>query len=204
MKNNWYQNSFPTIKESKSKIALITDLFPLKNGIKDIFVWGSYAENIDNPNFRVKDIDIILKTTCHSEDLISITKDAFIIPENEIEDNGFDVTSVKISKKASKIEDNILDLWALSSDGKLLHWGAMASDKEESDAISLEAQSFAEKEMGIEKNKISKVSQDIRNSWYEAYRSHYMSQMKNMPFGWYCSESDNIEDILRHAIVIRA
>lgn len=202
MRNNWYQNSFPTIKESESKIALITDLFPLKNGVKGIMVWGSYARNIDNPNFRVKDIDIIIKTTCHSEDLVSITKDAFAIPENEIEDNGFDITALKISKKASKITDSILDLWSLSSDKKLLHWGPMASDKEESDAICLEAQSFAEKEVGVEKEKISRVSQDVRNSWYQAYKSHYMSQLKNMPFGWYCSESDNIEDILKQAIDI--
>lgn len=202
MRNNWYQNSFPTIKESESKIALITDLFPLKNGVKGIMAWGSYARNIDNPNFRVKDIDIIIKTTCHSEDLVSITKDAFAIPENEIEDNGFDITALKISKKASKITDSILDLWALSSDKKLLHWGPMASDKEESDAICLEAQSFAEKEVGVEKEKISRVSQDVRNSWYQAYKSHYMSQLKNMPFGWYCSESDNIEDILKQAIDI--
>lgn len=202
MRNNWYQNSFPTIKESESKIALITDLFPLKNGVKGIMVWGSYARNIDNPNFRVKDIDIIIKTTCHSEDLVSITKEAFAIPENEIEDNGFDITALKISKKASKITDSILDLWALSSDKKLLHWGPMASDKEESDAICLEAQSFAEKEVGVEKEKISRVSQDVRNSWYQAYKSHYMSQLKNMPFGWYCSESDNIEDILKQAIDI--
>lgn len=202
MRNNWYQNSFPTIKESESKIALITDLFPLKNGVKGIMAWGSYARNIDNPNFRVKDIDIIIKTTCHSEDLVSITKEAFAIPENEIEDNGFDITALKISKKASKITDSILDLWALSSDKKLLHWGPMASDKEESDAICLEAQSFAEKEVGVEKEKISRVSQDVRNSWYQAYKSHYMSQLKNMPFGWYCSESDNIEDILKQAIDI--
>lgn len=202
MRNNWYQNSFPTIKESESKIALITDLFPLKNGVKGIMVWGSYARNIDNPNFRVKDIDIIIKTTCHSEDLVSITKEAFAIPENEIEDNGFDITALKISKKASKITDSILDLWSLSSDKKLLHWGPMASDKEESDAICLEAQSFAEKEVGVEKEKISRVSQDVRNSWYQAYKSHYMSQLKNMPFGWYCSESDNIEDILKQAIDI--
>jgi len=202
MRNNWYQNSFPTIKESKSKIALITDLFSLKNGVKEILVWGSYAENIDNPNFRVKDVDIIIKTSCHSEDLISITKEAFEIGENEIEDNGFDIASVRISKKASRINDSLIDLWALSSDKKLLHWGPIASDREESDAICLEACSFAEKEVGVKKEKISKVSQEVRNTWYQAYKSHYMSQMKNMPFGWYCSESDNVEDIIKNSVKI--
>lgn len=170
--------------------------------VTKVYVWGSYAKNIDKPNFRVKDIDIIVKTKVQSEDLIAIDENVMEkkLSDEELENQGYDPSAVKLSQSFIKFTKYNIDHWAISADDKLLHWGPILVDKKDADDAKKEAEKFATEIIG--KNVSQKVSEAARNNWYSFYREFLNNQLSNMPSGWYVSEEKNLKNILSQASLI--
>lgn len=192
----------PKIKDVKKHLSNTIEDIKQSKHIESMYVWGSVAENFDIPNFRIRDIDVIATTDFHSGDLVSIDND--ILKENfadeELENQGYSPTAIKFSKDFLELKKYNVDHWVISSDNKLLHWGPMSSNKEESDEISKEAEAYAEKETGCCRDKIHNASLEIRENWYEEHHNYLQRMFSNMPSGWYLSDSDDIQGIIERAI----
>ena len=204
MSETWYKKCMPRIKDVEKRLPEITNTIKKINGIKHVYVWGSYRNNYEDTEFRIKDLDIIAKTSFNSEDLISISDkiiNAGLDNETLIE-QGYDPDVVQFSKEFIKIKDFNIDHWAITDDNKLLHWGAIVTDKEEADDINKEAEKYAQKETGINRQKINKSSLQKRNSWYNSYHNYISNFFSDMPSGWYCSTETNIRDILKNSMKI--
>ena len=76
--SNWYEKCMPCIKEIKPLLPNISKKIKKIKGVKDVYIWGSYSENCYKPNFRIKDLDILVKTSFNSQDLISIDKEIMV------------------------------------------------------------------------------------------------------------------------------
>jgi len=204
MRETWYKKCMPKIKDVEKQLPSIISNIKKINGIKSVYAWGSYRNNYEDPDFRIKDLDIIARTSFNSEDLISISDKIIDAGLNDLLliEQGYDPNVVKFSGEFIKIKDFNIDHWAITEDNKLLHWGAIVVDKEESDDFNKEAEKYAQKETGINRNKINKSSLQKRNSWYNSYHTFITKFFSNMPSGWYCSTETNIRDILKNSMKI--
>jgi hypothetical protein len=193
----------PKIKDVKPHIYSSLKEFKSTTGVKKIYIWGSYSKNIDNPEYRVRDIDILSKTTFNSDDLVSIDNNIVTssFSNEHLENQGYDPLAVWFSKKFLGISKNI-DCWAISADKKLLHWGPIFINKQESEEMHVEAEAYANKLTGVERKKVNKSSEAIVTNWYNTYCSYVNQCFKDMPTGWYQTESIKIKDILTDAIKI--
>jgi len=200
--STWYSRSFPTVKNAHSIVRDIGKRVRDIQCAKEIYVWGSYADHHNDPGYRLKDIDLIVVADIHSEDLVAVTEDILSTKLDVLEDMGYDVDAVRFSKKFASIDEPILDRWAVSSDRRLLHWGPMISDREDSEAICNEARKYAKEETGVRQDRVGEASQSVRNNWYAAYKHHYMQHLQNMPSGWYVSDAQDVEDIISYAIKV--
>lgn len=200
---SWYKRYLPTILDAKQALSGLVSNLKRIEGVKDILVFGSFVDHFNQPNVRIKDVDILIRVPFHSEDLIAINKKVFAMSEGSLENEGFDPGAVRFSKKLASIENVVpIDAWALSSDKKLLHWGPMISTREESDEIKKEAEEYAAKQTGFNLKKIQKAGPRSRKNWYSTYHRYVQSQLGDMPFGWYCSEEEDISPILNQSVKI--
>lgn len=201
---SWFIKCLPKIKEIKSNLPLITsDLNKIK-GVNGLYLWGEVYENINNPEHRVKNIDIVAKTSFHSGDLLSIDNDItkLHMDDNSLEDKGYDPYSVFFSKKFIELPDYNINKWAISYDNKLLHWGAILKNKKDTDYIIQEAEKFADTHTGIRFKDILKKGDKDRKIWYENYHNYLKKYFEGMPSGWYRTESVKKKDFLRNTIKI--
>ena len=198
----WYEKCMPRIRDIEPHLFSLANAIKGTDGVKKAYIWGSYVENKNNPNFRIKDLDILVKTNFNSGDLIAINKD--IIKKNctnkYLINEGYDPLTVKFSKDFINISKFNIDHWAISSDKKLLHWGPMIVNREESEEIKSEAENFAIKETGHTIKKISKASEETRNNWYQLYNHYINNYLIDMPSGWYASSESNIREITKNAL----
>jgi len=171
-------------------------------GVKSIYIWGSYAKNITHENYRVADLDIIIKTSFNSGDLLSINESILKANHslNYLEEQGYDPDVVKFSKDLFNVKKFNIDHWAISSDNALLHWGPVSTCKKESEEINLDAEIFAEKKTGISRFKMNRSSEKIRKNWYSSYVDFKKQYFEKMPFGWYKSSEKDIKSILNQSI----
>lgn len=204
MSDSWYQKCMPLIKEVEPHLSNIVKSIRNLEGINYLYVWGSCFENKDTPDFRVKDIDIIVETDFNSGDLISINNE--IIKQNNsskyLEEQGFYPPAVKFSQEFMDLHKYNVDHWAISADKKLLHWGPMLVNKEESEGMNKEAENYASIQTGYNRKKINKSSENVRNNWYKIYNDYIEKQLSDMPSGWYMSENAEIKEILQKAMKI--
>lgn len=200
MGNTWYTKCMPRIKDVSSSLPDIAREIKTAAKSKHIYIFGSVAEHFDDPEHIVKDIDIIVKTPFHSEDLQSINKNILSYKQEYLEEEGYDVDAIKFSKAFASIDKYHIDKWAISSDNKLLHWGPIACDKDESDVVRDDAEKYASRESGIDKTKLKNASNKQRLNWYTMYQKYLEDQFVSMPTGWYCSETSDIKGILNEAI----
>lgn len=200
----WYQNIMPRIKDIKPYINALFKELKKSDNIKNIYIWGSYSKNINKPNFRVKDVDIIARTNLNNGDLISINNDIIseLCTDNYLEKQGYDPQTVKFSKEFISIKKYNIDHWAISVDRKLLHWGPILENRKNSDEINNLAEEYTIKKTGLNRNKINRASEDKRKNWYELYSSYINKNFENMPTGWYLVEEMRIKDILKDTIKI--
>jgi hypothetical protein len=192
----------PKIKDVKKHLSHTIEEIKQSEHIESLYVWGSVAENFDIPNFRIRDIDVIATTDFHSGDLIAIDNEIIKekLAEEELENQGYNPTAIKFSKDFLELKKYNVDHWVISSDNKLLHWGPISSNKEESDEIKKEAEEHAEKETGCCRDKIHHASLAVRENWYEEHHNYLQRMFSNMPSGWYLSDSDDIQGIIERAI----
>ena len=200
--NNWYEKCLPRIKEIRFSLKEVLKDFWARNDVKGIYIWGSYAKNISKPNFRIKNIDVIAETDFISEDLIAIQNS--IISKNlsaeQLIKQGYSPFAVDFSKAFSSIKQFNINPWAISSDKKFLHFGAISVNKEESDEICKSAEKFANDVNNTTKKEILKSSEEIRENWYSSYKDYLHQYYQNMPSGWYQMEKIKIKDVLDEAI----
>jgi predicted nucleotidyltransferase len=204
MAQSWYKQCMFQIGQVTSHLTDISHELKNIKGVKNIYIWGSYAKNITHENYRIADLDIILKTSFDSGDLLSINEN--ILKENYVsdylEEQGFDPAAVKFSKDLTNIKKFNIDYWVISSDNNLLHWGPMPGCQRESEEINSDAEKFATKKTGITRNKVNRSSEKIRKNWYSSYVDFKKKYFSTMPSGWYKSEENNIKSILEQAIKI--
>lgn len=203
MVGSWYKRCMPNIADTKALLEAITEQVKKISGVKKLYIFGSYASHVDEPNFRVKDIDLLAITPFHSEDLQAVNKSVFGMKTEVLENEGFDPDTVAFSDKFIKFDDTgIIDPWVISCDKKLLHWGPTATSREESDEMKSEAEVYASKQTGFNLHKIQKASGKKRDDWYQTFSQYLHAQIGDMPLGWYCSDETNIKEILKNAIKI--
>ena len=194
----------PRIKDIKPYIKETITSLKNTEGVKSVYIWGSYAKNINKPSVRVKDIDVLARTNFHSGDLIAIDNKIVrsICSDNYLENQGYDPAAIKFSKKFLTFAKYNDDCWAISGDRKLVHWGPICVNKKESEDINKEAEEYASKSTGTEKKKINKSAEHIRKNWYNHY-CHYLDQcFEGMPTGWYKTEDIKVKEIIAQAVRI--
>jgi hypothetical protein len=194
----------PKIKDVEPHILEILNNFKTANNVKNLYIWGSYAENANNPNYRVRDIDVLAKTKFNSGDLISIEEDIVkdLCSDRYLENQGYDPLAVKFSRNFLSLTKYNMDCWAISSDRKLLHWGPIITNKQESEDTSKEAEEHASLLTGKTRHKIDKTSEKTRKNWYNSYCNYMTKCFEGMPTGWYKAENIKIREITKDAIKI--
>ena len=149
MGNSWYKKSMPTIITVEANIDNIAKKISAINGVKSVLAWGSFVKNAQKKYSVIRDLDIIAVSNIFSEDLLSITNDNICSPFNlsvtELEDEGFAPKAVKFTKAFINIKDYNVDHWAISSDKKLLHWGAFIENKDHWEEIKEQAEKHEKK-----------------------------------------------------------
>ena len=186
--NSWYKKSMPMVKDVKPYLKDIYAKISKIKGVTDVYICGSLSKNINNPSFRLRDIDIIAVNNLHSEDLLSITDynpSLFNLKTSNLEEEGYDPNSIEFTKDFIAV--NNIDHWAVSKDNFLLHWGAMIEDKEEWDEIKQEAENNAEYITGISRKRLSKASSDNIKEWVYNHDKYIKNILSDMPNGWYRS-----------------
>ena len=198
MAKNWYKKSMPTVDQVTPFIQEIAQTIKNINGVKEVLVWGSFLKNIKVGNFVIKDIDLIAVNDFYSEDLLSINEtepSTFKMSSTQLEDEGFDPASVNFTKQYISLTKYNIDHWAISKNDRLLHWGPVPRNKEDWKDIKVEAEKYASFMTGVNRRKLRKSSQTMRNKW-SVLHDHYVNKnLSHMPYGWYQS-SHNIEEIL--------
>ena len=194
----------PKIKDVKANISDILDKFKTTEGVKSLYLWGSYAKNISNQNFRVRDIDVLAKTAFNSGDLLSIDKKIIdsTYANEYLEDQGYDPIAVKFSKNFTELLKCNVDCWAISNDRKLLHWGPILINALDSNNVNKEAEKYASSFVGMNRKRINRSSEQYRKNWFEHYVKYVNKCFEGMPTGWYKTEDIKVRDITSQAIKI--
>lgn len=192
----------PTVGDAEPYVQAMAKELASANGVKHVYVWGSFAENIKNTKYNCKDIDLLVVCGFNSGDLLAIDKTpfgAFETPEDELEDQGFNPLAVAFTKRYLKYGQYNIDQWALSSDNNLLHWGPLTDSVEEWKTLRTSAETNAKSITGLSRKQLCKASDDLRQRWRDAYDQTVQDFISGGPIGWYAAE--NIEEnILDKAI----
>lgn len=199
---SWFNNCMPRIKDVKPTLSQIVHPIQEMEGIKSMYVWGSFVKNLKNPNFRLRDIDILARTRFHSGDLLAIDENIIkqAMSDEELENQGFDPQCVKFSRKFVELSKYNIDHWSLSSDRKLLHWGPIMVNEKESDEVNKEAERYAQRETGLTRKAINKSAESTRKNWYNSYCRYLSKYFENMPSGWYKTEDIKVKEIIAHCL----
>ncbi len=202
--SSWFEKCMPRIKDVKPYIKKTISSLKDIEGVKSIYLWGSYSRNIDKPNVRVKDIDVLAKTRFHSGDLLAIGNKIInsSYSDNDLENNGYDPLAVKFSKKFLTFTKYNIDCWAISIDRELFHWGPICGNRKESEDMTEHAEKYTQNITGLSKKHINKLSNHHRTNWFRVYSNYINKQFKDMPTGWYQTESILIKDILKDTIKV--
>jgi hypothetical protein len=192
----------PTVKDISSVIPDIAKELKAISGVKDVYLYGSYATNLTNPNYVVKDVDIIAATEFDSGDLLAIDNSrysALKIHPAELEDEGFNPKAVAFTKRFLSYSKYNVDHWATSSDGVLLHWGAIPDNQEEWEILHAEAEKAAEKHTGLRRVALRTAGDEKKQEWRNLYDQHIKKYLASNATGWYPSENP-LETVLTKAI----
>jgi hypothetical protein len=185
----------PHLKEASKTISALPR-------VKLVYAWGSIAENFDDKDFRIKDIDLLIDCDFDSGDLLAIDNSfegALKMAKNELEDMGFNPLAVKFTSSLLKIKVPSVDFWAISKDNKLLHWGPITETIEEWKQVRKEAETKAEVSTGLKRKDLHKVAESDRKKWHDAYEKYIHNFSEGCPQGWYASQN-NIDKAFEKAV----
>lgn len=193
----------PTVKDVAASVDDIARAIAALPGVTGVHIHGSYLTYADQPNYPLKDIDIIACTKFDSGDLMAIDagRDSPLkIAATEWEDYGFHPEAVLFTKQFLGMRQHNLDHWATSSDGKLLHWGPMPESIDEWQEVHAEAEKFAEKTTGYNRKKLTKSDDAVKTQWRDAYlgAANRGISKRDRLLGWLPSEH-SAEEVLANA-----
>jgi len=197
---SWYKKSFLTIEHIATLLPEIKTQVMAINGVNGLYVWGSYLSHKNNPEDTIKDLDIIASTDFFSEDFFAITDDEqspLKLVSSRLEDLGYDPELVQFTKDFLSLDKYNIDHWAISNDGKILHWGPVIEDQDEWKSVKTEAEKYASFEMGIKGKMPKKSNYAAKGRWYVLYDHHVNHYLKDMPRGWN-SINCNFKKIEKH------
>lgn len=200
----WYDRAIPKINDVMPYIKSAAKEISSLSKVKNVYAWGSIAENIEDTNYRVKDIDILIECSFDSGDLLAIDNSmtgALKIASDELEDFGFNPIAVKFTKSLLKMKIPSVDFWAISADKKLLHWGPITETIEEWKQVRKESETKTENITGILKKELCKASEQERKKWHEAYENNIREYSEGCPQGWYASQN-NVDKVFEKAIML--
>ena len=202
--SSWFEKCMPKVRDIRPHISEALKSFKDTEGIKGLYIWGSYVENINKPNYRVRDIDILAVTNFHSGDLLAIDNKIIqnICSDNYLMDQGYDPLSVKFSKKFLNFTKYNIDCWAISQDRKLVHWGPTVVNKKEAEEVNKEAENHTKNITGLTRKNINRSSEQVRTNWYSHYSNYMDNFFEGMPTGWYGTEDIKVKEILKNTIKI--
>jgi|19_taG_2_1085344.scaffolds.fasta_scaffold01538_4 hypothetical protein len=199
---NWYQKLMPTIKDVKPFVKAKAKELNSLSSVRSVMAWGPYSENVKKLSQTIKEVDFLIKTSFHSDDMLAITTEDDFSPLNmtpdELEDFGFDSKVVSFTKKIMKSTEYPSNYWVLANN-KLLHWGPMMENHDEWMELKELAEKYASENTSIKS--FQKKSQTTKDNWYSLYNSYLDNYTENMPDGWYTSKG-NIQRITSSAILL--
>lgn len=193
----------PCVKDVTPYVEQVCAGVKQLSGVKAVHLFGSYAQNRSKPSFVVKDVDVIAETNFHSGDLMAIDnsrESALRIRPDELEDMGFDPQAVTFTKKFLSFQEFNIDHWATSSDGKLLHWGAIPDTQDEWLELHAKAEAEAEMVTGVRRSALSSKSAKKRD-WKSAYDKYISRFIRSGSGGWFPSETE-LADVMATAIKV--
>ena len=187
--SKWYKKSMPNIKEVTKSLPKLTEKLKMVPHLKKAYISGDYVAHKNNPNYRIKNIDIVVKANFLSEDLLAINNDIIKLhgKKEYLEEQGYCPKAIKFSQNLLSIEQNNLNFWAISKDKKLLHWGPIPENVEELNMVNKDAEEYAHKTTGFNLSKMKKISETKRENWYNVYKNYLNTYFSDMPLGWYKS-----------------
>lgn len=185
MNDSWYKNLLPKIKDIENFLSLVKEESKKSSSIKNIYAWGELSKKYSSKEDICKDIDIVFESSLVEDDLLSIIEgknSPLKIKADLLLDLGFNPEAVSFTKDIIKImsKNNLnscLNIWALSKDKKILHWGLIPEDKNEWDEIKEDASKYAS-----QKN-------NENSSWLTLYNHHVNKFSENTPKGWYSTNN---------------
>ena len=198
----WYDRAIPRINDIVPYLKEASKTISLNKQVKNVLAWGGLAENFENKNYRVKDIDILIECNFDSGDLLAIdnsSNGALKIAKSELENLGFNPEAAAFTQSILKMKAPSIDFWAISKDKKFLHWGPITETIEEWKQVRKEAEIKAENTTGLKKKEALTLSDSERKKWHEAYEKHMQDYAQGCPQGWYAS-SNKIDKILDKTI----
>lgn len=194
MSKNWYKKSMPTIRQIKPFISEIAKTIKNIPGVREVRAWGSFINNANTPDFIIKDIDLIAVNDFYSEDLLSISENnTFHLSTSELINEGYDPLTVAFTQTFTDLKKYNIDHWAISGDDKLLHWGPIPEKESDWEEIKKEADTYASFMTGVQRIKLNKTNQQIKNRWSVLFDHHINKNLSGMPHGWYQSAHSVIE-----------
>ena len=199
--SQWYSHYMPKIKEITKSLPLVAEKLKAIPRLKSVYVIGSYVTYKNNPDQRIRDIDIVIKTSFHSEDMMAIDNEIIKLSGKKeyLEEQGFDPEAIKFSQNLINAKEDIWNLLVISKDKKLLHWGPIPENIEELNIVNKNAEEYAHKTTGFNLSKMKKLSEIKRKNWYNVYKNYLNTYFSNMPLGWYQSNT-SVKHILDSSI----
>ena len=199
---SWYKHSMPTIADLTKVIDGLCKEIKAIDGVKNVYLWGSYVENLNQPTYAVKDVDIIAATNFDVGDLLAIDNSkysALRLHPNDLEDEGFNPQAVKFTKRFLSFSNYNVDHWAVSKNDKLLHWGAIPETQEEWAELHKEAENKAIESTGIKRSALCGKSHEIRREWKQIFDDYVTGFLSKKATGW-CQSKTNFADVLVKAV----
>lgn len=205
MKNRWYDKSMPSIGSVSSSLQEVYNSMIKFSGIKDIKVFGSFANNIKNKDYPIKDIDILVFSNFDSGDLLAIDMDSgvFGMSKEDLEFDGYDTKSILFTKYCRSLKGSLFDIWLVSKDKKVLHIGQMPESIEDWKEIRKESEDKTEILCGFSRQDLYKKSNKERELWKNTYDEEMNKYLNNNPYGWYLSSS-SYKEVIDMSIPIKS
>jgi hypothetical protein len=198
---SWYKQSMPTVADLMPVIDGLCKEIKAIAGVTDVYLWGSYMEHLDKPTYAVKDVDIIAATNFDSGDLLAIDNSkysALRLHPNDLEDEGFNPQAVAFTKRFLSYSKYNVDHWAVSRNGKLLHWGAMPDNQDDWAELHAEAEARARETCGVKRAELHRATPEKRSEWKGVYDSYIASFLSKKATGW-CQSQHKFAEIAEKA-----
>ena len=196
----WYEKAIPKVRDVIPHITDMCKKIAKSSHVKNIYIFNTLYENLNNPEYRIKDIDLLIDCKFDSGDLLAIdntNNGALKMSHNLLTEWGYNPDTVNFTKTILEHKVPSLDFWAISNDKKLLHWGPISETLEEWKQIKKEAEHKTCTQTGFENNQFHLISENDRKKWHQFYENNIKEFYEGCPHGWYASQNKT-DKILQH------